>query len=153
MSIAYIPQDRREDGLALEMSVQDNLLISGHRRRELSWGPWLRLRRIRAWAQSLIERFSIKVDRPEDRVGGLSGGNQQKVVVSRALENTPDLLIAVNPTRGLDLKSTAFVHDQILKAREAGAAVVLISTDLDELAALADRTLYLSRGELSDRLV
>lgn len=153
MSTAYIPQDRREDGLALEMSVQDNLLISGHRDPAHSWGPWLRLKGIRVWAQGLIDRFSIKVERPEDRVGDLSGGNQQKVVVSRALETIPDLLVAVNPTRGLDLKATQFVHEQILHAREEGAAVVLVSTDLDELAALADRTLFLSRGELSGDLV
>jgi simple sugar transport system ATP-binding protein len=98
--------------------------------------------------RKLIQAFDIKVERPEDLVSSLSGGNQQKVVVARNLDATPDLLVAVNPTRGLDVKATQFVFDQILKAKSQGAAVALFSTDLDELAALADRTVFMSRGKL-----
>lgn len=147
-TIAYIPQDRQQDGLALGMSIRDNLLITGHRDPELSKGPVLRSRRVAEWCQGLVERFRIKVGRVSDPASALSGGNQQKVVVSRALARVPDLLIAVNPTRGLDLQATDFVHRQIRAARDAGAAVALISTDLDELAALAGRTVFLGRGEL-----
>ena len=153
LRISYIPQDRHQDGLALEMTIQDNLLITGHRKTEFGRGWLMRLAPIRAWAMALIERFQIKADGPNQRVSGLSGGNQQKVVVARALESQPDLLVAVNPTRGLDIRATEYVHRMILEARANGAAVALISTDLDELAALADRTLFLSRGEFSSTVV
>jgi general nucleoside transport system ATP-binding protein len=146
--IAYIPQDRQNDGLAVSMSVEDNLLIEGHRRPALTRGPFINLRTVRAWSDSLIDRFDIKVASRKDPVSSLSGGNQQKVVVARALDERPDLLVAVNPSRGLDVKATEYVHRRILEARDQGAAVVLISTDHDELAALASRTVYLSGGQI-----
>jgi simple sugar transport system ATP-binding protein len=147
-AIAYIPQDRQSDGLALSLSVLDNLLIEGHRRVELRRGPMLRGKQINTWASGLIEGFDIKVGRLGDPLSGLSGGNQQKVVVARNLDRTPDLLVAANPTRGLDIKATRYVHGQIRLAANNGAVVVLLSTDLDELAELADRTYFMSRGEL-----
>jgi simple sugar transport system ATP-binding protein len=146
--VAYIPQDRQVAGLAVGMSVEDNLLVTGHRKPELSSGPLMVVGRVHAWARSLIDRFGIKVSGPAEAVSSLSGGNQQKVVVSRALDTQPDLLVAVNPTRGLDIKATEYVHEKIREARAAGAAVALFTTDLDELYALSDRTLFMSRGEL-----
>lgn len=146
--VSYIPEDRQTEGLALSMSVEENLLISGHRRADLTNGPFLRKQSIREWSQGLIGRFSVKAESPTQSASSLSGGNQQKVVVARALDQTPDLLVAVNPTRGLDVRAAAFVHSQILAARDSGAAVVLISTDLDELQALASRILFLSRGQI-----
>lgn len=145
--VAYIPQDRQGDGLALTMTIEDNLMIEGHRRQGLTSGPFIRRRAARAWARGLIGRFGVKGD-ADDLAGSLSGGNQQKVVVARALDETPDLLVAVNPSRGLDLKATEYVHRKMLEARNEGAAVVLISTDLEELAALSTRTVFLSRGEI-----
>lgn len=152
-NIAYIPQDRQTDGLALSMSIRDNLLITGHRRPVLTAGPFLRTGRIRQWADDLVGRFQIKVGSVRDPVSSLSGGNQQKVVVARSLDQVPDMLVAVNPTRGLDVLATDYVHSQIIAAASAGAVVVLFSTDLDELAALAHRTVFLSRGKLTDQLV
>lgn len=152
-NIAYIPQDRQSDGLALSMSIRDNLLITGHRRRELTRGPFLRRGAIVRWTHDLVDRFQIKVGSVRDPVSSLSGGNQQKVVVARTLDQIPDLLVAVNPTRGLDVRATDYVHSQIVGAAEAGAVVALFSTDLDELAALAHRTVFLSRGQLTDHLV
>lgn len=151
-AIAYIPQDRQIDGLALNMTIQDNMMIEGHRRSELTKGPFLNLSAIRKWSSGLVEQFQIKTPSSREVAGSLSGGNQQKVVVSRNLDQTPDLLVAVNPTRGLDIRAADFVQRQILKARDEGAAVLLISTDLDELANLADRTLFLSRGELREAI-
>lgn len=148
LSVAYIPQDRQGDGLALEMSIQDNMLITGVRRRNLARGPFLKGREIAAWARHLVDAFQIKTPNVALPVGSLSGGNQQKVVVSRSLDQTPDLLVCANPTRGLDIRATDFVHRQLVAAKEAGAAVLLISTDLDELAAIATRTLFLSNGKL-----
>lgn len=146
--MAYVPQDRRGDGLALRMSVLDNLLVAGHRDPSLRRGPFLRLRAAAEWAQRLVERFQIKVASVRDEIGGLSGGNQQKVIVAREFSREPETLVAVNPTRGLDLRATQYVHDQVRRARNAGAAVLLISTDLDEIAALSDEAYFLSRGEV-----
>jgi len=148
--IAYIPQDRQEDGLALTMSVEENLLIAGHTEPELKKGPFLWWQKIHEWARNLIARFEIKVSSPEQRVETLSGGNQQKIVVSRNLATRPDLIVAVNPTRGLDVRAAQYVHEQILSARDQGTTVVYFSTDLDELALIADRIMFMSRGELKE---
>ncbi len=146
--IGYIPQDRQHDGLALELSVRENLLLTGVRDHRLRRGPFLRLRKIQEWSRKLIQKFSIKTEGPDQLVKSLSGGNQQKIVVSRVFDQVPEVIIAVNPTRGLDIKATHFVHAQLLSARERGAAIALISTDLDELTQLSDRLAFLSRGEL-----
>lgn len=148
--VAYIPQDRRHDGLALDLDLVDNLLLGGFRRPELRRGFWLRATAVRAWCRDLVERFSIKTDSLARPVKSLSGGNQQKVIVSRNLDRRPDLLVAVNPTRGLDVRATDFVHDQIRQARAQGTAVLLVSTDLDELISLSDTTYFLSRGRLTE---
>lgn len=151
-TLGYVPQDRQSDGLALGMTIQDNMLVSGLRRAELFRGPFLNIKAVKAWAQGLIQRFSIKAESPKDLAGSLSGGNQQKVVVSRILDNSPSLLVVVNPSRGLDIKATQFVHEKILAARDAGASVALFSADLDELYGLSDRTMFLSRGRLLEDL-
>jgi ABC-type uncharacterized transport system ATPase subunit len=148
--VGYVPQDRQIDGLAMGMSVEDNLLVGNDRQASLAKGAVLRSSAIRRWAAGLIERFEIRTSSAAARVAELSGGNQQKVVVSRTLDALPELLVVVNPTRGLDIRASVFVHTQILEARKRGAAVLLVSTDLDELVALSDRTVFLSRGELAE---
>ena len=104
--------------------------------------------RIAEWSKGLVDRFAISTPSVWAPVSDLSGGNQQKVVVSRTLDRVPDLLVVAGPTRGLDLKATSFVRDQIRAARNGGAAVLLFSSDLDELAELADRTLFMASGKL-----
>jgi len=148
--IGYVPQDRQIDGLAMGMSVGENLLVGNDRRADLTSKGFLKPKTILTWAKVLIERFEIRTSGPEQIVAGLSGGNQQKVVVSRTLDSNPDLLVVVNPTRGLDIRASVFVHSRILEARDKGAAVLLISTDLDELTNLSDRTLFLSRGRFAE---
>jgi len=145
---AYIPQDRRRDGLAPRMSIFDNFMISGARRKDFGKGPLLDLGAARVWAAGRVETFRIKIGSLDDPARTLSGGNQQKIVVSRTLDSDPDLIVAVNPSRGLDIQATRDVHQTLLDAAARGAAIALISTDLDELAALADRTLFISRGRL-----
>ena len=149
----YIPQDRQHDGLALGLSIQDNMMLGAREDPSLFWGPFLKPRAVKAWAGGLVEQFSIKVGDVGDPASSLSGGNQQKVVVSRVLSQKPNVVVAVNPTRGLDLKATDYVHGALRQAAADGAAVLLISTDSDELEAVADRTLYISRGRLTDQLV
>lgn len=148
--VAFIPADRQSDGLALEMSVLDNLLIGGLEVPSLWAGPLMRLRQLKEWARSLVARFRIKIGGLGQPVATLSGGNQQKIVVSRSLSVTPDLLVAVNPTRGLDFQATDFVQSQIDLAAANGAAVALFSTDQDELASLADRVFFMSRGQIAE---
>lgn len=148
--VAFVPQDRHQHGLALRMPVRDNLLLGGLDEPELTLGPFLRPRAVRRWAAGLVDRFQVKTASLDDPVGSLSGGNQQKVVVGRTLARRPDLMVALNPTRGLDLHATRYVHGCLLDAARDGAAVVLFSTDLDELAALATRTLFMSRGQLAE---
>ncbi len=146
----YIPQDRRRSGLAVTMTVEENLILDAVGERRFRRGPFLRRRALREMAGDLIQRFDIRAPGLRFPVSSLSGGNQQKIVVARALRSEPEWIVAVNPTRGLDIGATRFVWEQLRGARERGAAIVLISTDLDELAALADRTSILSAGRLTE---
>jgi simple sugar transport system ATP-binding protein len=145
---SYVPQDRQREGLALPMDVRENLLVEGAQKPELTSGPMLGFQRIMRWAARLVEGFGIKTSSPRERVSALSGGNQQKIVLARALDRKPDLLVAVNPTRGLDLAATAFVHEQLKRASREGAAIVLFTTDHDELEVLSDRVRYMGGGRL-----
>jgi len=145
----YIPQDRRRHGLAATMSIEENLILDAVRERKYRRGPFLRRRALSELASDLIRRYDIRIPGPRFPASSLSGGNQQKIVVARALRGEPDWIVAVNPTRGLDLAATRFVREQLLAARRRGAAILLISTDLDELAAIADRTAILTAGKLS----
>jgi simple sugar transport system ATP-binding protein len=150
--VIYMPPDRHRDGLALEMTVEENLLIEGHRNRTLRSGPFLIGAKIRQWSDGLRRTFQIDTPTVEIQARKLSGGNQQKVIVARALDAQPDILVAVNPTRGLDFKATAFVRREIQVAAERGAAVILFSTDLDELQEVATRTLFMSAGKIAEYL-
>jgi simple sugar transport system ATP-binding protein len=131
----FIPEDRTRDGIVAEMSIAENLLLGGTKN-----------------AQALIEKFSIRARGPQQRAGTLSGGNQQKVILARELARDPESIIAAEPTRGLDIESTLFVHDQLRAAAARGAAVLLITSDLDEAFELADAIHVIYRGRLSDRL-
>ncbi len=139
---AYMPQDRQRDGLALDMSIWENLLFSSAARGFYS--PRMMRRR----GRTMADAFDVKYDSIDDPIRSLSGGNQQKIVAARVMSQQPSVLIVMNPTRGLDVKATRFVHDQIRRAAQSGMAVLLISTDLDELAALSHRTLFLRKGQL-----
>ncbi len=149
-TVGYIPQDRRRVGLAVSMTIEDNLLFEAVRSPAFRRGPFLKRRALRKLAADLIRAFDIRTASAALPASSLSGGNQQKVVVARALYAQPEWIVAVNPTRGLDIGATRFVHAQLLQARARGAAIVLISTDLDEIAALADRAAILSGGRLTE---
>lgn len=146
---AYIPQDRQTDGLALTMSVFDNMLISGINSAELMKSGWLKMKEARRWGERLAADYQIKTPDLDVKAKNLSGGNQQKIVVSRVLSRNPRIIVAVNPTRGLDISAARFVHENLLKAARNGAALLLISTDREELSALSSRIMIMSRGELT----
>ena len=145
-SIGYMPQDRQADGLALTMSVRDNLLVGS----SISYGS---RSKGDEWASAVVTQFDVRVGGLGDPAGSLSGGNQQKTIAGRVLSQKPDLVVAMSPTRGLDLKATEFVRSQLVAAASRGAAVLLISADLDELAEVADRVKYMSRGQLYDEFL
>lgn len=135
--MAHIPDDRHAVALALTMSVSDNLFLSGNRLPHR--GQWVDGPKVRDEAQRMLAEYDIRTPGLETAVGGVSGGNQQKVVVARELGRRPRLLVAVNPTRGLDVSATEFVHNALRAHRERGGATILISSELDELLALSDR--------------
>jgi general nucleoside transport system ATP-binding protein len=142
----YIPQDRRRAGLVLPMSVRDNLVLELSGGPEYRWGPFLRREKLWSKAREMGRRFNIRVRDDRLPAAALSGGNQQKIVVARALTGRRSLLVAVNPTRGLDVRSTGFVHEQLRSARADGVGILLISTELEEVLALSDRLGVLFEG-------
>ncbi len=145
---AHIPEDRRSVGLALSMPIWENLILEATRRPPLRRGPWLNLKEARRQAEERRIGYDIRAASVETLAGALSGGNQQKVVVAREMSRLPRLLVAVNPTRGLDLRSTAYVREQIRDHQARGGATVLISSELEELFALAGSIGALHAGEL-----
>ena len=145
--VAYIPQDRQTEGLALDLSVEENLCL-GRVPRSVLTGGFLDQAKIRSRAKSLCQQFDVRMASVRQPVRHLSGGNQQKLLVARELDKNPALVVAVNPTRGLDVAAATFVHGQLRQAATNGAAVLVVSTDADELAELCDRTLWLSHGRL-----
>jgi ABC-type uncharacterized transport system ATPase subunit len=141
--VAHIPEDRARDGLIAEMTIAENIALA-----EPYWRPRAAAQR----AAALIERFNIRAQSPQQRAGSLSGGNQQKVILARELERKPEIIVAAEPTRGLDIEATRFVQDELRAAAARGAAILLITSDLDEAFALGDAIHVIYRGMLSPRL-
>jgi general nucleoside transport system ATP-binding protein len=147
--IAYVPEDRHRDGVLPTGTVVDNLVLGSQRSRRFRRGRFLDWGRAREHAVEAMRDYSVKAAGPTALVGNLSGGNMQRIVLARAFTRQPRLLVLHNPTRGLDIRSTKFVHDRIRSAAADGCAVLLVSEDLDELSVLADRLVVLYGGRLS----
>ena len=145
--LAHVPEDRLETGVSLVSSVQDNV-TGGFMRSSLFTSGVLRNGLARRWAAGLIRRYDIRGARPNTAVGNLSGGNMQKVVLARELESRPTVLLAAQPTRGVDIGATEFVHTELRDLAQKGAAVLLVSADLGELLEVSDRLLVMYRGEI-----
>jgi len=150
--VAHIPEDRLATGLAATLPVEDNAILRDYARKPLARGPFLVPRAIAAFADRLIGRYDVKTPSRATRVGALSGGNQQKLLIARELSGEPAVIVAVHPTRGVDIGATATIHGLLGEQRERGAATLLISEDLDELRALSDRIGVLYRGRLVETL-
>jgi len=147
--VAYVPEDRHRDGILGAASVTDNLLLGAQRTpayRRFGMVDW---KKVRQHSRETIDRYTIRTPSADAPAGNLSGGNIQRLVLARAFDREPAVLVLQNPTRGLDLRSTRFVYDRVQDARERGCAVVLISEDLDELSLLADRMVVLYSGEVA----
>lgn len=147
-AVAYIPEDRLNRGLVGTMSIADNLAFRRYGSRSMSHPLWLWTSRVRALAGQLISAFNIPTNKPGSVVAALSGGGLQRVLLARELSEAPDLIVAAQPTRGLDVASAAMVRAQLARHRDRGAGVLLISEDLDEVLDLSDRVEVMFKGAI-----
>jgi simple sugar transport system ATP-binding protein len=151
VGVAHIPEDRRGSGLILRYTIADNLIFGHERDPQFAQGGFvLKLAAIADWAKRLIKDFDIRTPSAQTHAGALSGGNQQKVVVAREIASNPTVLLASQPTRGVDIGAIEFIHRQIVAQRDAGAAVLLVSAELDEIRSLSDRIAVMYEGHIVD---
>jgi simple sugar transport system ATP-binding protein len=149
--ISTIHEDRQKRGLVLPFTVAENVVIEKYRSKPYSKSGMLNFSEILSYTKGLIQDYDIRPDNCENQpVRGLSGGNQQKVIIAREISNQPDLLIAVQPTRGLDVGAIEYVHKMLVRERDAGKAVLLISLELDEVMNVADTIDVIYAGTIVD---
>jgi ABC-type uncharacterized transport system ATPase subunit len=148
MGVALIPSDRHSMGLISEFTVSENLLLKSWAKPPFTNHGLFNFKAIRNYSENLVKEYDIRTPGVGIKGGDLSGGNQQKLVLARELAREPDLLIACQPTRGLDVGATEYVRKQLLRERERGAAVLLISTELEEVLSLSDRIVVMYEGEI-----
>lgn len=146
--IGFVPEDRTHDGLVGEFTIAENLVLDRVDGPPFVKAGSLQLAAIRQFATDRVAEFDIRTTGIDQLAGQLSGGNQQKVVIARELSRELAVLVAAQPTRGVDVGSIEFIHQQIVAARDAGVAVIVVSTELDEVAALADRIMVMYRGKI-----
>jgi len=146
--VAHIPEDRQKDGLVLPSPVQDNLVLNTYYQKPFAKGIILQPEEIHKNAETLVKDFDIRTPSTTVPVSVLSGGNQQKVIVAREFSRPIKLLIASQPTRGLDVGSIEYIHRRLIEKRDEGCAILLVSTELDEVMQLADRIAVMYRGKI-----
>src|SRR6266702_7189829 len=147
--VGHIPEDRRGVGLVLNYSIADNLILGRERAPLFSWhGLLLRLDSIKNWAKRLVKEFDIRTPSIETPARALSGGNQQKIIVAREMASNPKVLLAAQPTRGVDIGAIEFIHRRLVKERDEGAAILLVSAELDEVRSLSDRIAVMYEGRI-----
>ena len=149
LGVGHIPEDRRSVGLVLHYTVAENLVLGRQRSPAFSWrGMLLRLRAILDWARRLVKEFDIRTPSIETAASALSGGNQQKIVVAREMGTRPSVLLASQPTRGVDIGAIEFIHRRLVAQRDEGTAVLLVSAELEEITSLSDRIAVLYEGRI-----
>jgi len=136
------------DGAIRDFSVQENLFLHDHRSAQFCRGIFLNFGRMAAHASSLISEYAVKTPSMDTPLKNLSGGNIQKLILARELSRKPDILIAAQPTRGVDIGASEYIHQRLLKQRESGTGILLISEDLDEIRALSDRIAVMYEGRI-----
>jgi simple sugar transport system ATP-binding protein len=147
--VGHIPEDRRGVGLVLNYSIAENLILGRERASAFSWhGLLLRLDAIRNWAKRLVKEFDIRTPSIETPARALSGGNQQKIIVAREMGTRPRVLLAAQPTRGVDIGAIEFIHRRLVAERDEGTAVLLVSAELDEIRSLSDRIAVMYEGRI-----
>jgi simple sugar transport system ATP-binding protein len=150
--LGHIPEDRQRRGLVLEFSIAENIALHDYRSAPDSRIGWLFPRRLVERATRLVKEFDVRGGGAQARAGGLSGGNQQKVVLAREIDRNPRVLIAAQPTRGLDVGAIEFVHRRLVQERDEGRGILLVSLELEEVLALSDRILVIYEGEIVGEL-
>ena len=146
--VGFVPEDRMTDGMVSSFSIADNLVLDQFNAPEFAWGPSRKLGAVARNARAKQEEYDIRLTSITDPISSLSGGNQQKVVVAREMSRELKLLVVNQPTRGVDVGSIEFIHRRIVDVRDQGCAVLLISSELDEVVALADRIAVMYRGRI-----
>ena len=147
--MAHIPEDRHKDGLVLDYDLQQNLVLQSYFTKRFHNHGFLKFDAIRSYAEELIKKFDIRSGQGVNSiVRGMSGGNQQKAIIARELDRNPDIVIAVQPVRGLDVGAIEYIHKQLIAQRDAGKAVLLVSLELDEVMNVSDRILVMYEGEI-----
>jgi simple sugar transport system ATP-binding protein len=146
--LAYIPEERMRDGMIQEFTVAENMILRDHNKEPFARNGFLILRVIGDFADKLIRNFQVKTPSRDTKAKSLSGGNIQKVVVARELSREPRVLVAAQPTRGVDIGATEYIHSLLLAQRQQGIAILLISEDLDEILALSDRIAVIYEGQI-----
>ena len=154
MGMSHIPEDRHKHGLVLDYSLEDNMVLQRYFEPEfVTKTGFLKRRAIRSYAARLIEQYDVRSGQgPVTVARSMSGGNQQKAIIAREIDKDPELLIAVQPTRGLDVGAIEYIHKQIVSQRDSGKGVLLVSLELDEVMALSDRILVMYEGEIVGEL-
>lgn len=147
--VAHIPEDRLTNGLALSASINENLIVDRYFRPPYRRGMGIDTRQVTQLGANMIDKFGIRTPGGDVPVSSLSGGNMQKVIVAREFSSDPRMLIAAQPTRGIDVGATEFIRDQLVKKRTEGTAVLLISADLGEVMSLSDRIICLYEGQIT----
>ncbi len=146
--VAHIPEDRQKFGLVMDFSVKENFILQTHSYAEFSDKGFLKNKNVEDFANKLVAKFDVRPTNINKKARDLSGGNQQKVIIAREVTHDPQLLIAVQPTRGLDVGAIEFVHKSLIKQRDEGKAVLLVSLELDEVMNIADRIAVIFEGEI-----
>ena len=151
--ISHIPEDRHKHGLVLDYTLEQNMILQRYKEKEFQKAGFIRFKQVRNYANSLIEQYDVRSGQGAITTArSMSGGNQQKAIVARELDRPHKLLIAVQPTRGLDVGAIEYIHSQIVKDRDEGAGVLLVSLELDEVMNLSDRILVMYEGEIVGEL-
>ena len=152
--MSHIPEDRHKHGLVLDYTLEENMILERYFESEfVSKAGFIKKDNMRAYAERLIDEYDVRSGQgPVTRARSMSGGNQQKAIVAREMDKKPSLLVAVQPTRGLDVGAIEFIHKRIVEQRDAGAAVLLVSLELDEVMSVSDRILVMYEGEIVGEL-
>lgn len=151
--MSHIPEDRHKYGLVLDYTLEQNMVLQRYWQKEFEKAGFIKKKAVRKYSDKLIEQYDVRSGQGSvTMVRSMSGGNQQKAIVARELDREHKLLIAVQPTRGLDVGAIEYIHSQIVKDRDAGAGVLLISLELDEVMNLSDRILVMYEGEIVGEL-
>lgn len=148
LSVSHVPEDRHKFGMVAQMTIEENLILVSYKKENYSKYGFLNWKWILQHSREICDKYTVKTPDVKEKGANLSGGNQQKMVLGRELDRNPKLLIAVHPSRGLDIGATKYIQAQMVEQRDRGAAVFMVSTELDELMEISDRILVMYEGEV-----